>query len=500
MHGLTRCARGSAALALLLCLLMVGIVVGKSQLQAGSVSPGPASRAFSAVNMASAPAAAAKDAQPVAPGGPVVGHDLRHDTSPPLSSMPAVRPGPAGNRVLPDRGELRQTVARPWVQDPVVQSSMSDASSPGMPSLRASFEGIYNYWGYYPPDTNGDVGPNHYVQIVNVGFQVFSKTGASLYGPANISTLFKGLGGVCETRDDGDPIALYDPLADRWLISQFAVPGGADGYHQCVAVSASGDPTGRYYRYDFLINNPLFNDYPHFGVWPDGYYVGFNMYGKVSFSGAEPAVLDRAAMLAGRQASFQSFPPQHGLSSLLPADFDGRLLPPSGEPEVFADVDLNGQPNLNLYNFHVDWAHPSNSTFTLAARLPVTDLNAPCTGSHYNCVSQPGTAQGLDSLGDRLMYRLQYRNFGDHQALVTNHTVDIGTSQAPNTGIRWYELRSPSGSPFTPSLYQQGTFAPDANNRWMGSVALDHSGNLAAGYSVSSQTVYPGLRYAGRLA
>jgi hypothetical protein len=224
------------------------------------------------------------------------------------------------------------------------------------------------------------------------------------------------------------------------------------------------------------------------------------MFGKVNFAGAEPAVLDRAAMLAGRQASFQYFPPNHGNSSFLPADFDGRLLPPSGEPEIFADVDLNGQPDLSLYNFHVDWATPANSSFTLSGRLPVAALNAPCSGSTSNCIPQPGTSQALDTLGDRLMYRLQYRNFGDHQALVTNHTVDIGTSQAVNTGVRWYEVRSPATSPFAPTLYQQGTFAPDADNRWMGSVAMDHNGNIAAGYSVSSRMTYPSLRYAGRLA
>ena len=335
------------------------------------------------------------------------------------------------------------------------------------------------------------------MQIVNAGFQIYSKSGSSLYGPADTNTLWRGFGGTCETSNDGDPIALYDPIADRWMISQFAVPGGAAGYHQCIAVSTSPDPTGSYYRYDFLISQTLFNDYPHFGIWPDGYYAAMDMFKNNSFAGSEPVVFDRASMLAGRPATYQAFPPDHNNHSMLPADLDGATLPPAGEPNIYGTVDVQGSPQLRFYNFHVNWSNPSQTTWTPAGAVAVAPFNVPCTGAH-NCIQQPGTSQTLDALADRLMYRLAYRNFGDHQTLVVNHTVDAANGGRVNAGVRWYEFRSPESSTFTPSLYQQGTYAPDSDNRWLGSVAMDHAGNIAVGYSVSGSSTYPSIRYAGR--
>lgn len=497
-HGFTLPAARWVALASCLAVVATAAYADRSNLAGSGNAGSPSPKSLSGVKQSSVSNSSALDAQPVAPGGPVVGHDLHHDVSPDLSKIVPNPPSPRNGEV-PDRdGVTRPIVDSPRVQDPVTQKFMQAAGATGMPSPIRNFDGIYNYWGVYPPDTNGDVGPNNYVQIVNDGFQVYSKTGASLYGPANTNTLFKGFGGVCERTNDGDPIALYDPLADRWLISQFAVPGGADGYHQCVAISTTGDPTGSYYRYDFPISATFLNDYPKFGVWPDGYYVSFNMF-RSNFVGAEPAVLDRASMLQGRAATFQYFPADRKDASLLPADFDGRLLPPAGEPEIFAEINGGRHPNLGVYNFHVDWLNPANSTFTLSANVPVASFNYPCS-SGQGCIPQPGTSQTLDSLGDRLMYRLQYRNLGDHQALVTNHTVDVAANNGLNAGVRWYELRSPAGSSFVPSLYQQGTFAPDADNRWMGSAAMDHNGDIAVGYSVSSSSTYPSIRYAGRLS
>jgi hypothetical protein len=358
-----------------------------------------------------------------------------------------------------------------------------------------NFEGIgQGQYGHTvnvaPPDTTGDVGATQYVQWVNLAFAVFDKTsGALLYGPAAGNTLWAGFGGPCQTSNDGDPIVQYDQLAQRWVLTQFAVPGGTAGYHQCVAVSQTSDATGAYNRYQF--DYTAFNDYPHMGVWPDAYYVTYNMFGTVAFQGAKVCALDRAKMLAGLPATQQCFQLSTSFGGLLPADLDGTTPPPVGAPNYLLNFGTN---KLNLWKFHVDWTTPANSTLTGPAAIPVAAFATACAGG--TCVIQPSTAQKLDSLGDRLMYRLAYRNFGTHESLVVNHSVKVGTTNKnPYTGVRWYELRSPGA---TPALFQQGTFSPDTNFRWMGSAAQDKVGNLAVGFSVSSGTVRPGIRFAAR--
>jgi hypothetical protein len=430
------------------------------------------------------------------PGGPaVVGYAVKHDQSPALREI-----NPAtvkGVRVADENDRAERVVANPGppVKDPVVQTwAQLGQGQAGMPAASVNFEGVPNIGGWYPPDTNGDVGPNNYVQIVNDHFQVWDKRGRSLYGPAPDNAPWAGFGGVCETRNDGDPIANYDPIANRWVISQFALPGGKDGYHQCFAVSATADPTGSYYRYDFLMSNSLFDDYPKVGVWPDAYYATFNMFHGAggTFAGPWAVAFDRAKMLAGQLATFQYFALPKTQGTLLPADLDGAALPPNGAPGIFANFGAN---TLNFWRFHVDWTTPANSTFTGPTTLAVAAFNQLCPATS-SCVPQPGTTVGLDGLGDRLMYRLAYRNFGDHESLVVNHSVDVGSGQA---GLRWYEVRStPPQGAF--SLYQQGTYAPDSTNRWLGSIAMDKQGNIALGYTVSSSTVYPSIRYTGRLA
>jgi hypothetical protein len=253
-----------------------------------------------------------------------------------------------------------------------------------------------------------------------------------------------------------------------------------------VAVSRSPDPTGAYNRYFFQFSQTQFYDYPHLGVWPDGYYLTANRF-QGNFQGSSSIVLERSAMLNGLPARYQEA--QTGYGSPLPSDLDGANLPPAGSPNYFANL---GGTTLNLWKFHVDWANPANSTYTGPTSLPVAAYNQLCPGTR-SCVPQPNTTVGLDGLGDRLMYRLAYRNFGDHESLVVNHAVNLGTGQA---AVRWYEVRNPG----TPTLYQQGTYAPDATNRWMGSVAMDRDGNMALGYSVSSSSVFPSIRYTGRLA
>ena len=435
----------------------------------------------------------------------------RFDRSPRLRDLPPGAP-PIGELVK-EREPRWRRVARHTAglfSDPVVQSSPSVPSIPG-PSQ--SVEGVGNVNGVLPPDTNGDVGPNHFVQWVNLSFAVYSKGSGStppslIYGPAAANTLWSGFGGPCETRNDGDPIVRYDHLADRWVMSQLAIPNNFFGillfgpFYECIAVSATSDPLGAYYRYQYSFDK--LNDYPKMGVWPDGYYMTMNQYTALSlqFAGQGVVAFDRAKMLQGQPASaiyYDLAPVDMNLAGMLPADLDGPA-PPAGSPAYFAQIDDDAWgvvPNdqIQIWQFHSDWAAPSQSFFSRVAALPTAPFDSDMCGNSRNCLAQPGTTTTIDAMSDRLMYRLQYRNFGDHESLVVNHTVDAdGTDHA---GIRWYEIRSPGSSP---SIYQQGTYAPDANHRWMGSVALDAGGNMALGFSVVGPSTFPSIRYTGRLA
>ena len=351
-----------------------------------------------------------------------------------------------------------------------------------------------------PPDTDGDVGPNHYVQIVNVQYQIFDKSGNSLYGPADNNTMWSGFGGLCETNNDGDPIVLYDHLADRWFFSQFAL--GNNDFHQCIAVSTTGDPTGQWYRYDYLVSQTKMNDYPKFGVWPDGYYMSCNQFAS-EFEGVGIMVFQRDKMLQGYPAQAVYWDtPDESLWSMLPSNLDGPP-PPDGTPNYFVQIEDDGwgdpytQDALGIWQCSVDWTTPANSTFTYLATLPTAAFDADMCDYERDCIPQPSTSTTLDAISDRLMYLLQYRDFGSYQTLVTNHTVDAtGSDQA---GIRWYELRD-SGSGW--AIHQQGTYAGDGTNedhRWMGSIAMDGEGDIALGYSVSGTATYPSVRYVGRL-
>ncbi len=255
---------------------------------------------------------------------------------------------------------------------------------------------------------------------------------------------------------------------------------------QCVAVSVNGDPTGAYYRY--CVSYADFPDYPKLTVWPDAYYITFNMFrnGR-TFTGGRACAYDKVAMMAGGPATQVCF--QVSNASLLSADFDGTTPPPAGTPNF---VMSRGSNALNLWKFHVDFANPAASTFTGPTTIPVAAFSIACKGGA--CIPQKGTTNKLDSLGDRLMYRLAYRNFGDHDALVVNHSVTAGSV----TGVRWYEIRNPGIN--TPTVFQQGTYAPDNLYRWMGSIAMDKFGNIAMGYSTSNGSNYPAIQWAGRLA
>jgi Bacterial Ig domain/Divergent InlB B-repeat domain len=375
-----------------------------------------------------------------------------------------------------------------------------------------------------PPDTNGAVGSSYYVETVNGGYEVFSKsTHAVIQSARAINTLWTGYsntdGNGCASRNDGDPIVRYDRAADRWLITQFSLPHQSTDTgpsFQCIAVSKTSDPTGAYSLYDFSYPYAI-NDYPKVGVWPDAYYVTYNMFGTTAFKGVEACAWDRAAMLAGtaatQQCKFLAYPsepacpnPQQFVAfSVLPASVDGSLPPPNGSPEYLTQFDYtncSGPYNqLDLWKFHVDWTTPANTTLSSAIPITVANFTPTCFGSTYgNCVPQPGTSVTLDGLDDRLMDRLVYRNFGDHESLFVDHSIQASSV----SGVRWYELRSPAT---TPSVYQQSTVsAGDGNWRWIGSLAADQAGDLALGYSMSSNgsgtspVAHPSIAWTGRLA
>jgi hypothetical protein len=436
-----------------------------------------------------------------------------HDVSAPLREMvlrekaeQAENEANDPDRITPDSKESADKVQkrvphrRPLATqkgDPLVQSDIRELA---MPATTLNFDGVgVGFTGPQgaftpnaaPPDTNGYVGKNHYIQTVNESFAIFKKDGTAILGPSNINTVFQGFGGGCETNNDGDPVVIYDQIADRWLISEFSV--SAQPFLQCIAVSSTADPTGSWNRYSFQFTD--FNDYPKVAVWPDAYYFTYNLFaGGFSFSGGEVCAVDRAKMIAGQAATQQCFSTGNTQGGILTSSVDGPTLPPAGSPNYSINFDVN---SLNLWKFHVDFANPSNTKFTGPTNIPVANFKMPCGDNPGDCVPQSGSTQQLSTLGDRLMYRLGYRNFGDHEALVLNHSVDTTGANGP-LGVRWYEIRSPNT---TPTVFQQGTYAPgDGSYRWMGSVAMDKQGNMALGYSASSASTKPSIRYAGRLA
>jgi hypothetical protein len=376
-----------------------------------------------------------------------------------------------------------------------------------------------------PPDTVGDVGPNHYVQCVNLACQVFSKAGAPLSAVFTLRSLFVPLGGQCAVTNDGDPIVNYDPLADRWMLSQFSVANRPPA-HECIAISQTADPTGAWFLYDFVIPNDYFNDYPKLGVWPDAYYMTAPLFEGPAF-GQGIFAMNRSKMLAGDPGAemifFDLTVSNPTLHRVLPADVDGPA-PPPGTPNYMAGIaaeelgDL--QDGIRLFELTVDWSSPLDSTLTEipfpGGSLAVAAFDPTFTEVSGNCgfaftsrddLEQPAPANcgmRVDALSDRPLHRLAYRNFGSHESLVFTHTVDVNATAptAPSghlAGVRYYELRRtlPGGS-FT--VQEQATYSPDATHRWMGSAAMDAAGNLAVGYSVSDAATFPGVRYAGRLA
>ena len=434
------------------------------------------------------------------------------DVSQPLRDMKPIPP-PARDedaeelREVPNRDRLpRRNLREGAIVDPLVQT-WNGAET--MPAPLQSFDGQPNVMGYLPPDTQGDVGPNHYVQWVNVTLGVFSKTGEILLQPVAGNTLWQGMNGPCDNCNDGDPIVLYDRYADRWLISQFVLPNisttGGGPFYQYVAVSTSPDPLGSWYRYWFKWSDTKMNDYPKVGIWPDGYYFTFNQFettGSGGYAGAGVIVLNRASLLSGAsEGQVDAIRWDLGLLdpnyfSILPAHLQGAAQPDTGAPCPLMELEADG---LSLWNVHVDWGDPAASTIgnggTPDQFIPVSTFDYDMCGGDRSCVRQPATSSRLDAISNRLMYRLHYRRFPTYSSLVVNHTVDVdGTDHG---GVRWYEFRD-SGSGW--DVFQEGTYGPDADSRWMGSANIDKKGNVAIGYSVSGRSTFPSIRYAGHAA
>src|SRR5256714_2927739 len=371
-----------------------------------------------------------------------------------------------------------------------------------------------------PPDVNGRVGATQFVQWNNTSFAVFDKaTGALQYGPAAGNTLFQALGGVCASHNDGDPVVSYDILAGRWVLSQFVVGGPSGSYsHQCVAVSTTSDATGDYYLYDFLTDGTNFVDYPHTGVWPDGYYMTghvFNAAGT-SYLAGRVYVFERDKMIAGQPARQLQADLVHDGAGIqygfLPADLDSLTVPPAGEAEFILGPHAQFTNRTDSTRVKVTWGTTPTIALTSAVITTTGISTAPCVNNtsaqqNRDCVPQPAPAVGadyLDNLSGHYMYRLAYRNNGTQAApqesLVASSTVPGSASTPAHGAVKWWEFRNAGSSTTTPTLFQSGTFDPDTAYRFMSSITIDKDRNIALGYSKSSTTVNPGIYLTGRLA
>jgi hypothetical protein len=444
------------------------------------------------------PAIAPAELNSTSVGRITVSRSVKNDVSLPLREVPVAKEAPLLISENENRPSLANNITR--VKDTVVQPFVSGREPDAIGAPIANFEGVNTRAGVSPPDTNGEVGKTQYVQMTNAGFAVYDKLGTLEYGPSPVQTLWYNFGGSCEFNNDGDPMVIYDQLADRWLLSQFAVPGGSQGYHECVAVSQTGDATGAYYRYDFFLSNTLFFDYPQFGLWPDGYYASFNVFDTASgnaFVGGALTAYDRDQMLVGQPATVQVYIDAAG-GGFQPTDLDGTTLPPAGLGNMFAEPDNNATGVVRAFMMTPNWSNPSGTTVTGPFTITVAPWNELCPStSRQACVPQPTGGSPLEAIGGRFMHRMAYRNFNTYGSWVALHTVDASTNQA---GTRWYEFRNTGTA--NPTTFQQGTYAGQAANtdhRWMGSIAEDRFGNMGLGFSISSPTMYASIRYTGRV-
>ena len=383
------------------------------------------------------------------------------------------------------------------VPDPLTQTVILPQVSA---TIGLNFDGITGSQGggFVPPDTNASVGDTQVVETVNIAYSVYNKTtGVLTMGPTNIQTLYSPLGGECGTGNLSDPVVSYDKIAARWTITMIAFNNTFTVNDACVAVSTTSDATGTYHLYSFSYGKTL-PDYPKLAVWPDAYYLTTNSFPSGNnFTGAESCALDRTNMLAGNPATAICF--QRGVTdfALLPSDLDGATLPPTGSPNYEIDESATSTTQLNLYKFHVDFVVPTNSTFTGPTTLKVAAYTDACAATG-TCITQPSPGEKLDSLGGHIMHRFAYRNFGDHEALVANHSIKPSGSGGAVSGVRWYEIRSPGASPI---IFQSGTVGGGTSSiaKWMGSIAMDKVGDIALGYSKSNTSTKPTIEFVGRV-
>ncbi len=469
---------------------------------------------------------AAPNAAPKSPT-PKFSKGVAFDVSPALRDLARqALPLPASVELPPERGPV--VADKGFSGDGAIQANVKSALAAqtlaAIPAPSVNFEGLRNTDNPFradgtqilvnPPDPNGDVGPNHYVEMVNLVFAVYDKQGNRLLGPTPLGALWAGFAINDCTDLSGDPIVLYDQLDDRWILTQFTTRGPI--YYNCIAISQSGDPTGAYYRYAFS-TGVNFPDYPKYGLWRDSYLITTREFGPTVEYGIGVYALERDKMMAGdpnaRVVSFFLDGNVAGMlplvgDGLLPPDIDGKTKPANGAPAPLVGTQDDGGPYgaafdaLNIWELSVKWQATPVASIALKAQLPVASFDSifPCAPTSRDCLPQPGVtdpARYLDILSyrQRPTWRLAYRNFKGYESLVTNQSVEALPGVA---GVRWYEIRRTNG---TYSLYQQSTYAPnDGVHRWMGSIAQDKKGNMGLGYSVVNATdVYPGIRYTGRL-
>jgi hypothetical protein len=390
------------------------------------------------------------------------------------------------NKDLKNRVYPYAATALPKGADPAWQKFMGTTDGNKTPGV--NFDGQTS--PYYPPDCNGTAGPNHFMQTINCVYAIYDKTGAIVAGPTNMNLLFGNVPGA--NRNDGDPIILYDEVADRWMATEFSIPNSGPNY-VLMAVSTTNDPTGTWHQYSFQVAS--MPDYPKFSVWRDGYYMGDN-----NTSGNDIYVFQREQILTGGTALAMGFnnpwrpSSVDGFMCVPPIDNDGQLAP-AGTPGMFVafnDDAFGGTDQLWLYDLTVDWTTPANSTFVRTVQLDVQPFNS-SFGNNWNNIEQKGTSQRVDGIPQVIMNVPQYRNFGSYQTIVCCHTVNVDGVR--HAGIRWYELRKSTGNW---EIRQQGTYAPDLQSRWMGSIMLNGYNELGIGYSVSSTTMYPSIFFCGQ--
>jgi hypothetical protein len=413
---------------------------------------------------------------------------------------------------------------------PHVQSLLENVwrPAPTMPPPILTFDGHNNTCGCVPPDSDGDVGPNHYVEAVNESIKMFDKSGNTLLGPTTWNSFFSGLTGTpCQNANDGDGFVLYDPIADRWLISDFAFPSGSGPFYQCIGISQTPNPvSGGWFLYALQVDpaNPTFlGDYPKFAMWNSGgnpaqnaYFLTVNLFvGFGPFAGVRVFALDRASMLAGGPTNAIGFTlstSDVGLSySFLAANFRNGDPPPAGRNGMVLAINSSAnagdtETQVHARFFHVDFVNPANATFGVGAtHQPNAEItvngfsNAVGPGFNSDIVPQQGTTIKLDTVGDRMFTPVVYQNRGGTESLWASYPVILNYPNGP-VAVRWYQFNVTGGVfPATPAQQQDWSNGNDGLWRWMPSIAVNQNGDVAIGYSTSSASIFPGIRYAGRL-